>query len=79
MTNGMQMMGTIKLRGRAVTVYQHTVYQATSITIPYYNMISIHPMIPYSKFISQEKTSANLTFLWIIMKDLSTNTIRYRF
>jgi len=79
MTNGMQMMGTIKLRGRAVTVYQHTVYQAISITIPYYNMVSIHPVIPYSRFISQEKTSANLTFLWRIMKDLFTNTIWHQF
>ena len=54
-------MVTIKLSGRAVAAYSHTMYQTISITIPNYNMVSIHPMIPYSRFIWQEKTFDSVT------------------
>jgi len=77
MTKGMQMMGTIKLSGRAVAVYRHAVYQTISITIPNYNIGSIHPAMPYNGFIWWEKTFVNFMFLWRIM--LFTNTIRNRF
>ena len=41
-----------------------------------YNMVSIHPVISYSRFIWWEKTFVNFMFLWQIVKVLSTNTIR---
>jgi len=41
-----------------------------------YNMVSIHPMISYSRFIWWEKSFVNFMFLWQIVKVLSTNTIR---